>query len=234
MELQKRPIERRAYPRYSPDRKSQPIVNFIFSEEERIAVEVLNISKGGLFGYTSGAKQFIRFGHPRTNLIEISFPEKSSFRCKGRLLRVQATREQNKCFCAIKLDRIGIDANQSQVDVGSEIERAHRPRKKVLVHEEKFIDRLKSAENYLHIPDGTLSAMVRRIVYDSFDDVAAKLTIEEKRLFYEILDEMKRFEPDYPENLRKAFLSLCRTGIRQSLDKHHEFIFSISDKNLGA
>lgn len=232
METQKRLIERRGHPRYYPDRKNQPLVNFIFSEEERVAVEVLNISRGGLFGYTSGTKQFIRFGHPRINLIEISFPEKSPFRCSGRLLRVQATREQNKCFCAIELDRTGIDENRGNIDVGSEIEQAHRPRKKVLVHDQKFIDRLKNAENYFQIKDRYLSATARRSVYDAFDDVTAKLTLEEKWLFYEIIDEMKRLEPEYPTNLKKAFLSLCRTGIKQSLDKHHEFIFSISNKKV--
>jgi ASC-1-like (ASCH) protein len=232
MEPQKRPIERRVHPRYYPERKNQPKVNFIFSEEDRIAIEVLNISKGGLFGYTSGTTQFIRFGHPRINMIEISFPEKLPFRCSGKLLRVQPTREQNKCFCAIELDRIGTDEKRAQINVGSEIERAHRPRKKILVHEQKFVDRLKKADNYFHIKDRALSAIVRRKVYDSFDDVTVKLTLEEKWCFYEIIDEMKRIAPEYPDNLKNAFLNLCRTGLKQSLDKYHEFIFSISDKKF--
>lgn len=232
MEPQKRLIERRVHPRYYPDRKSQPKVNFIFSEADRVAVEVLNISQGGLFGYTSGTNQFIRFGHPRINLIEISFPEKSPFRCSGRLLRVQPTREQNKCFCAIELDRTGIDEQRAQINVASEIEQAHRPIKKVLVHEQKFIDRLKNADNYFHIKDRNLSAITRRKIYDSFDDVTAKLTLEEQWWFYEIIDEMKRIEPEYPDNLKNAFLSLCRTGIKQSLDKYHEFVFSVSDKKF--
>ena len=230
MEPQKRLIERREHPRYYPDRKNQPKVNFIFSEEDRVTVEVLNISQGGLYGYTSGTMQFIRFGYPRINLIEIIFPEKSPFCCSGRLLRVQATREQNKCFCAIELDRVGIDENRGHIDVGSEIEAAHRPRKKILVRDQKFLDRLKNAENYFRINDRYLSATARRSVYDSFDDVTAKLTLEEKWLFYEIVDEMKRLEPEYPANLKNAFLNLCRTGIKQSLDKHHEYIFSASNK----
>lgn len=232
MEPQKRLIERREHPRYYPDRKNQPKVNFIFSGDDRIAVEVLNISKGGLYGYTSGANQFIRFGLPRINMIEISFPEKAPFRCSGKLLRVQPTREQNKCFCAIALDRLGIDEKKLQINVASEIELAHRPRKKILVHEQKFIERLKKAENYLHINDRAFSVIARRKAYDSFDDVTAKLTLEEKWWFYEIMDEMKRNEPEYPDSLKNAFLNLCRTGLKQSLDKYHEFIFSVSDKKL--
>ena len=71
------------------------------------------------------------------------------------------------------------------------------------------------------IEDAEEEARLRKTVYDSFDDITSKLSLEEKWWFFEIIDEMKRREPDYPDGLKRAYIKLCRIGIEQSLGKHH-------------
>ena len=51
---------------------------------------------------------------------------------------------------------------------------------------------------------------LRKAVYDDFMAESKKLALEERWFFYEIIDEMKRFEPNYPEGLKTEFLRLCR------------------------
>lgn len=214
-------FERRQNPRYYPDRKNQPKVSFIFNKGEKISIEVVNISKGGLLGYTSSIEQFLEIDHQRIDMIEIIFPERQPFRCSGKLLRLQPTREENKCFCAVEFSLTGTDINQNQVDVAKQIEESQQPEKKIIIPDQQLLKRVERADNYMRIEDADEEIKARKVVYDSFDDITTKLSLEEKWWFFEILDEMKRREPEYPDGLKRAYIKLCRIGIEQSLGKHH-------------
>jgi hypothetical protein len=220
MEQTKKMVERRRHQRYHPDRKNQPKVSFSFNSHNKLSIEVVNISQGGLLGYTSRIEQFNRINYKNIEEIEIIFPGKLPFCCSGKLLRVQPTREEHKCFCALQFDEIGLDKNQNQFDVGEKIEQALRPIEEIVIPDQIFINRLKKAENYIKIKDAKLESEVRKSVYDSFDDITSKLSLEEKWWFFEMMDEMKRYEPDYPDGLKRAFINLCRIGLEQSMRKY--------------
>ena len=110
MEPQQVIIERRRHPRYHPDRKNQPQVSFTLNGGDKHVIDVVNISQGGLLGYTHKNEHLGPVNHKRIKQIEISFPGKLPFHCSGELLRVKPTRERYKCFCAIQFDEIGYDA----------------------------------------------------------------------------------------------------------------------------
>jgi hypothetical protein len=217
MEPQKVIVERRRHPRYHPDRKNQPQVSFTLNGADKHVIDVVNISQGGLLGYTQKNEHLGEDNHNRIKQIEISFPGKHPFHCSGELLRVKPTRERYKCFCAIQFDEIGYDAEHHQLNVGEKIEQSLRPSEEVVITDQQFINRVEEAENYMTIKDARQESEVRRQVYDSFDEITSRLSLEEQWCFFEIIDEMKRREPDYPEELKRAFVNLCRIGIEQSL-----------------
>lgn len=224
MEQAQQVVERRKYPRYLPDRKNQPRVNFIMANGDKVPIEVMNISGGGMFGYTSNIAQLSEI-EQNIDKVEIIFPNNRPLCCSGKLLRLQPTRKKSKCFCAVEFAVNGVDENQNQVDLAREIERALLPDKKTIIPDQHFINRVKNTENYIKIENLDWKSSVRRTVYDSFDDITNQLSWEEKWWFFEILDAMKRYEPDYPEDLCQAFIQLCRTGLEQSIKKNKSLAF---------
>lgn len=217
MEPQQVIIERRRHPRYHPDRKNQPQVSFTLNGGDKHVIDVVNISQGGLLGYTHKNEHLGQVNHKRIKQIEISFPGKLPFHCSGELLRVKPTRERYKCFCAIQFDEIGYDAEHPQLNIGEKIEQSLHPIEEVVITDQQFINRVEEAENYMKLKDPKLEARVRKRAYDSFDDITSHLSLEEKWWFFEMIDEMKRQEPDYPIELKRAFVNLCRVGLEQSL-----------------
>lgn len=222
MEPQRLFIERRKHPRYYPDRKNQPKVSFVLKGRKKVAVEVVNISCGGLFGYASSADQFIKINYLRVPVIEIGFPEKRFISCSGTLVRIQPARQKNKCFCAIAFDKVGFDESKKYIVVAEEIEQLQKPTPRILIKDQQFITRIKRAENYTAIKDPLIKIETKRHVYDSFDDVTSHLSLEEQCWFFEIIDEMKRREPNYPDELKRAFLNLCRSGMEQFMKNHQK------------
>ena len=99
---------------------------------------------------------------------------------------------------------------------------------KFIIPDSKILQRIEQVENYAHIDDLEKEIEVRRQAYNSFDDITEYLTIEEKWWFFEMLDEMKRYEPHYPKNLKKAFVELYRTGIKQSQNMQ----FKLKEKHI--
>ncbi|MDZ7265066.1 MAG: PilZ domain-containing protein [candidate division KSB1 bacterium] len=210
-------IERRRHPRWYPDRKNPLSVALVFNGGERLPVDIVNISCGGLFGHTQLFAQFVEWPQHRVPVIEFKFPNRETFRCSGTILRVQPTRDNNKCFCAIQFDQFGHDEHRNCIVVAHEIEALQKPSHKVIIQEQQLIRRLQRSENYLKITDAQRQTAIRRAVYDSFDDVTVYLSLEEKYWFFEIIDEMKRQEPNYSDSLKRAFVNLCRTGIEQTI-----------------
>jgi len=210
-------VERRRHPRIYPDRKTQPKVSFSLNNHEKIKIEVVNISQGGILGYTSKTKDFIGSNHKKLEEIEIAFPGEKTFHCSGKILRVQPSRESHKFFCALQFSEIGFDENDNLLNVGERIEHALRPIEETIIPDQQLITRVEKTENYMKSTDPKLKAELQKNVYDAFDDITAKLSLEEKWWFFEIIDEMKRHEPDYPEELKRAFVNLCRVGLKHSL-----------------
>jgi hypothetical protein len=219
MEQSKKWIEKRRHPRYYPDRKNTPKVSFSMNGNEKVSVDVINISQGGMLGYTAHNDYTTDNNHKKIREIEIIFPGKLPFYCSGNLLRIHPTRESVKCFCAIQFDEVGFDDNKNQLSIGERIEHSLQPIEEVIVPDGLFITRLQQFENYMKVKNPQLASEIRRSVYDSFDDITSDLSFEEKWWFFEMVDELKRHEPDYPDSLKEAFINLCRVGMEQSLKK---------------
>jgi len=219
MEQSKKWIERRRHTRYYPDRKNTPQVSFSMNGNEKLSVDVINISEGGMLGYTAKDDYITGNNHKKIKEIEITFPGKLPFHCSGNLLRIHPTRESVKCFCAFQFDEVGFDDNKNQLSVGERIERSLRPIEEVIIPDELFITRLQKFENYMKVKNPQLASEIRRSIYDSFDDITLYLSFEEQWWFFEMVDELKRQEPDYPGGLKEAFINLCRVGMEQSLKK---------------
>jgi len=214
--------ERRRHPRYYPDRKNQPKVSFNFNSHDKIPVDVINISQGGLLGCASNGNQFSIQNNRKVNQIKIKFPCKQPFCCSGKVLRVQPSREIHKYFCAVQFDEFGTDSNKSTINIGDKIDRSLRPTDEIFIPDQIFINRLEKAENYLKNENPHFKSHPRKTVYDSFDDITSNLSLEEKYWFFRIVDEMKQHKPEYPEKLKTAFLTLCRIGMEQTMRNAHK------------
>lgn len=225
MEFHPTVIERRRYPRYYPDRKYPLSVALVFNGEEKLLVDIVNISCGGLFGYTQLFDQLVELPQSRVPTIEFRYPNRETFHCSGTILRVQPTRDNSKCFCAIQFDQFGHDEHKNCIVVAQQIEALQKPIPKVIIQEQQLIRRLQRSENYFKINDAQRQTSIRRAVYDSFDDVTVYLSLEEKYWFFEIIDEMKRQEPNYSDSLKRAFVNLCRTGIEQTIKYRQQMAF---------
>ena len=114
-------IERRKHQRYYPDRKNQPQVHFMLNGGDKFSVDVVNISQGGLLGYTFNHNFFSCDNQRKIKDVEIVFPGRLPFHCSGKLIRVQQSREQQKCFCAIQFDKNGYDEKQDQLNIGEKL-----------------------------------------------------------------------------------------------------------------
>ena len=186
---------------------------------DKFSVDVVNISQGGLLGYTFNHNFFSGNNHKKIKDVEIVFPGRLPFHCSGNLIRIQPTREPKKCFCAIQFEKNGYDENQHPLNIGDKIEKSLHPDQEIVIPGQIFLDRVTKAENYFKIDDPRLASNVRKRVYDSFDDISSKLELEEKRSFFEMVDELKKREPDCQEGLKQAFVNLCRVGMEQAMKK---------------
>jgi len=247
--------DRRKYPRYYPDAANMPAVNFTLNDNSIIVVNTINISKGGLMGYTSSIENFIGIQDQNIESIEIKFPGKESFRCAGRILRLQPSLNENKCYCAVefcevftnddietiettiiynpdepKNDIPDNDIEMAPLEIAEEEAGMIYKKQKNSIPDWKIMIRVQQIENYAYIDDAEKEIEARRQAYNSFDDITQYLTIEEKWWFFEMLDEMKRHEPNYPQNLKEAFVELYRTGIQQAQQYSN---FKINNQQIG-
>ena len=208
MKRGKSSAERRKHPRFFPDKENMPEVNFIFDDGEKISIDVVNISRGGMLASTSHMEIFLEMEHQKIKTIEIIAPDRQPFRCSGILLRVHPLLEDKKCYCAIEFSRFG---EQTGIALAGEEIRKQNQKKERKNFESSILERVREAENYTKMIDHESSPEIRKNVYDSFSDIADKLSVEDRWWFFELLDEMKSREPSCPEDLKKDFLELCLT-----------------------
>jgi hypothetical protein len=214
MEKRSTPYERRKHPRFYPDTTNQPTVTFLLNGSPKISITTVNICKGGLMGYTASIEHFIGMEDHHIHQIEITFPEQDPFRCSGKILRVLPDILENRCYCAVEFDIPESLISTEPSVVGDDVEMSQET---LDIPDYLFMERFERLENYSSIEDIDIETRIRLTAYDAFDDVTNNLTVEEKWLFYEMLDEMMHVAPDYPDNLKRAFINLCRTGIRQTM-----------------
>ena len=231
MKPKKETRERRKHPRYYPDEENQPQVSFIFDDGEKISVEVVNISRSGIFGSTTSIEHFIDADNQKINIIEIFPPNNKPFRCAGKLLRVHPLSEDNKCFIAVEFCKIGEEEslpleNNENLELKS-------PEKKELMSDDELLSRVEQAENYMKIMDTEQASKIRKIVYDSFNDITYNLSLEDKWTFFELLDEMQSRQPNYPEELKQDFIKLCRIGLEGYPEEPKEVKLRLVDKYSG-
>jgi len=212
-------IERRKFPRYYPDKKNQPRVSFIFDNGEKISVEVINISRGGMLASTTEMEHFLEMDQQKIKIIEIIPPDRKPFRCAGNLLRLHPMREDNRCYCAIEFRKIGEeDIKKEHPRQGSNTDTRSAEQADLEI-KNKILNRVSKASNYTKTEDQQRAMEIRKSVYNSFADITDHLSLEDKWWFFELLDEMKRREPDYHEALKEDFLNLCLKGLKNGPDQ---------------
>jgi len=215
MKQKKNSKERRQHPRFFPDEGNLPEISFIFEDGEKISVELINISRGGLFGSTAGIEQFLEIDHHKIKTIEILPPNKEPFHCAGKLLRLHPLREDNRCFCAVEFCKIGEEDQATEPEKSSAALQIKTAKKSDHQLDELILRRAGKAENYQRLQDNKLAANARKVVYDSFADITENLPAEDRWWFFELLDEIKNREPNIPDELKQDFINICKIGLQK-------------------
>ena len=192
--------ERRRYYRLQPAVEPEPQATFELNGTA-FEVKVVNLSPGGLLCYVNGKSA----GCTADTLIPkivIKVPDKKPVIYSGKIVRMMPTAESGKRFCAVEF----IQFEKRILQRGSKPCEEFTPENS----DDNFILRLGSYKSFLKASSLEVELSLRKAVYDDFMVESQKLAIEERWFFYEIIDEMKRFEPKYPEGLKTEFLRLCR------------------------
>ena len=199
---QKSILERRTYYRLKPTVPEKVEAAIFFLDGSRCSAEVINLSPAGLLCYctTSVEKFHLEDIFPR---IDLHIPHKPVVTYAGRLVRKEATGDPKAFYFAIKFEKFGgiegvkIPSRKKGKPLGPEAD-------------DLFLTRLRQAENFMRAASYYEETRLRTRLYHSFEDVTARLRLEEKWFFLELLDELKRQEPAYSPGLLKEFLRLCR------------------------
>ena len=196
--------ERRRYYRLEPSSEAKPRVVLEINGKE-YEVEVINISPGGLLGYVTDP--FAPLGVDQmVSKIVIRRPERTPLLYSGRVLRLQHEPEKNRRFCAIEF----LQFEEKVLHKGARPIRPFTPGD----GDREFLHRLKT---FPQLQPGLALEKefeIRESLFRAFEKEAVALPLEERWYFYEVLEEMKHREPDWPEGLKREFLRLCRGEIR--------------------
>ena len=265
MERRKASLDRRKFPRYHPDKKNHPVVIFKVNGNPEISLETIDISKGGLMGYTSSIEQFMGLEDNIVKLVEVSFPGQNKYQTTGKILRLQPDIIENRCYCVIEFTNLSVNKSDEIHDkpkvpkvsikdhsdvISDPVELQTLPKKqprrkinndtntqlsddsskdrendkivqspksnKQAVPDGVFIERLQNIHKNKDFDDENDNSQLLNSAYMAFDDVVESLTVDEKWVFYEMLDEMVYTSPNYPDKLKLAFLNICQNGMKQS------------------
>jgi len=213
-------MERRAHPRLYPKKQSeQPKVIFHFNRQLKITVNTINISTGGMMGYTPSIEHFLGIEDQHIKKVEIAFPNKKKIICSGKILRVQPVLSENRCYCAVEFGDIDKSEKLKVKKAAGQPVHVIESPDETEIDEKELLERLKSLGSYGKTRDLEIEEKIFQKALTVFADVTKNLNAEEKWFFHDLLDEMKMKEPDYPPALKKAFLKLCRTGLKGEKEK---------------
>ncbi len=191
--------DRRRYYRLQPAPEAEPQVTFEF-EKQTLEVRLVNISPGGLLCYVDETVR-VMMAEMLIPKITIVLPHKKPVTYSGKVVRVQATSETGKQFCAVEFIRF----DKKILHKGS------KPLHQAVaeIDNQIFLQRLSTLQ---HSPAASIVDELTQTIsiYDAFAVEAKRLPLEERWYFYEILDEMTRHQPEYPPALAQEFCRLCR------------------------
>lgn len=222
--------ERRKYYRLAPSLPQPLRADIYLTKGEPYAVEVVNVSPGGLLCYAAAEQCGFAVGQP-IQRIDIFFPNKKPVHYSGVIRRLQPSQQQGRYFCAIEFTKISRKGEVLGPSKDASLQR--KVNEVATTPGAEFLHRVRRIENYTKCRDAKKEIEIRLRAYKSFSDISAILPTEERWWFFEILDEMKRREPDYPEGLKREFLKLCRGGsFRNIYRRDHRKRFSKMIKSL--
>lgn len=192
--------EKRRYHRLQPTVEPEPQATFEI-DERKIEVKVVNLSPGGLLCYVKNNGSCCKAETVIPKIV-IKIPEKKPVVYAGKIVRVQPTAKSEKNFCAVEF----IEFEEKILNKGS------KPLKNNLIDlmDDAYLKRLQSYKSFLIAKSLDEELALRKIIYDGFREESKKLPLEERWFFYEIIDEMKRREPNFPGEMKIEFLRLCR------------------------
>ncbi len=197
--------ERRKYPRYYPGAENKPKVIFFLENGQQFSVEVVNISRGGMLASTPDMDYFLEMDHQKIKIIEIIPPNREPFRCAGKILRIQPILQDRTCYCAVEFRKL--DAKLMNAALPGRQTKTEKKKKKTLEQwEENIWQRVLAAGNYLQDKN---AIEAQQQVYQNFSDITDHLSLEDRWWFFELLDEIKRLQPNIPDSLKSDFLTLC-------------------------
>lgn len=161
-------------------------------------VKLINYSFGGILFYAPA--DFDARLHERVPQILFKFPNKPAVQFSGEFVRVD--RGEDKVFCAVSFNEEALSQGHAHARDAQREQPARNAR-------EEWIDILQSLPNYMHDSTVDLYHDTLRLAYEKYSIVVKDFTVEEKWWFFELLDELKRREPDYPEPLLDEFITMC-------------------------
>ena len=245
-------MERRKHPRRRVSPKDELQVTFKFKGGSVVDINVLNISKAGLLGYTSSIEHFIGIDDQNIEQIVITEAGKKPFKCSGRIMRVQPVLDHHRCYCAVEINS-ETDQPESAVQVidgtdvtkdltppyrviddrplARKVKRIDRQLKSEAAIDEELLARISKLECFFGLKDLKQEEELRQKAYKEFEDITRHLTIEEQWFFCDILEIMKRHEPNYPEDAKLSFLKLCRLALSETKENRPHVIVSDINKS---
>ena len=196
--------ERRRYFRLEPSQEGKPQAVLELGNRD-YEVEIVNLSPGGLLCYVHDPLIPLDVDQYIPKVI-IRHRDRPPLVYAGHVLRLQHDPQKNQRFCAIEFVQFE----------GKRLQRGSRPVRpfKSTDRDREFLDRLK---RYPALAPGLpleKEFEIREGVFREFVKESLALPLEERWYFYEVIEEMKRREPDWPRGLEAEFLRLCRGEVR--------------------
>lgn len=204
--------ERRKYYRLRPTMPEKIEARVFFLDGQSCQAEVVNFSPAGILCFCTRFEEKFHVGDVFPQ-IEIRIPHKPEVTYAGKLVRKEGTGDPHAFYFAIKFEKFGglqgirIPSKKNRAPLETEVNAI-------------FLTRLRQSDNFMQAENFHEEKRLRNRLYRSFQDVTAALRVEEKWFFLEILDELKRQEPNYSPGLLQEFLRLCRGAERASTERN--------------
>lgn len=175
-----------------------------------VEIEVINYSCAGLLFYADRGADL----RPAQILpkIVLWFKNEPALEFSGQIVRAEEA--GGRLFCALKffdsLERSEEESFASGGMATRDISESMR---------QKWIATLLALPAYTQIADSDAQGAAQKAVYDFFRNKYPEFAPEEWWWFFEMLDELKRREPDYPPSLLNEFIRACEWGFGPLLDE---------------
>lgn len=165
-------------------------------------IEIINYSGVGLLCYIPVGSRLSK--NDLIPTIKLIFDRKEPVCLSGEIVRLEKGEE--RYFCGIRFGEPGTSRPSA--------ERKEPPQNRRITDEirTKWLKELKAIPNYMHLNHSRDQILAERMAYERFSHITERLSIEERWWFFEMLDELKRKEPLYPQRLLDEFIAVCEWG----------------------